>query len=523
MAAKRGKAPPNGEKTRFRSGAQAAEAGRKGGLSSAASRREAAQLSKIAKKIAATPIGNKKNAAALRKLGIETDDATNNAMVAAGVYIAAAGGDMSAVNKWEKWTDDETAHAENPFELPARCISRGFVDFNRQIIPDRTYIARGGRGSGKSSYVSQKIIELIKQNPDLHACVCRKVGGTMRDSVFAQIKWAIGELGLESEFSAKVSPMEIELTSTGQRIYFRGLDDPIKLKSIKPPFGAIGILWVEEADQIDGEEQLRSVRQSVLRGGAATYEFLTYNPPAAARNWMNRFVLVPNPNVVVHTSTYLDVPPEWLGKRFFDDAEFLRQTNETAYRHEYLGEIVGSGTAVFENLDLSEISQETKKTFGFALYGVDWGWYPDPWAYNAVYYDHARRTLYIYDELTRLRTPNRDTADLLIQRGVAETGTLTADSAEPKSCADYRAYGLPCRAAEKGPGSVTAGMKWLQGLDRIVIDPAACPDTAREFAEYEYERDPRTGDVLQGYPDVDNHHIDAVRYATEQIWRQRGT
>ena len=109
-----------------------------------------------------------------------------------------------------------------------------------------------------------------------------------------------------------------------------------------------------------------------------------------------------------------------------------------------------------------------------------------------------------------------------MQRGLTGTDYIIADSAEPKSVGDYRAFGLSCRAAQKGPGSVEAGMKWLQSLAGIVIDPQQCPDTAREFSEYEYERDPRSGEVLPGYPDLNNHHIDAVRYATELIWKRRG-
>lgn len=154
------------------------------------------------------------------------------------------------------------------------------------------------------------------------------------------------------------------------------------------------------------------------------------------------------------------------------------------------------------------------------------GWYPDPWAYNGCSYDAARRTLYIFDEATRRRTSNKDTAAILLEKGVCtdpeKDEMLTADSAEEKSCGDYRAYGLPCRAAEKGPGSVRDSMKWLQSLACIWIDPIACPDTAKEFNEYEYERDAKTGEVLPGYPDVDNHHIDATRYATNRIWKRRG-
>ena len=153
--------------------------------------------------------------------------------------------------------------------------------------------------------------------------------------------------------------------------------------------------------------------------------------------------------------------------------------------------------------------------------GVDWGFYPDPWAFNRMHYDAARRTLYIFGELTRHRTGNAETARLLRQYGVQDTDLITADSAEPKSVADYRSYGLFCRGAVKGPGSVDYSMKWLQALVRIVIDPVRCPDTAKEFTAYEYDRN-KAGEVISGYPDRDNHHIDAVRYGTEPIWKRRG-
>ena len=186
---------------------------------------------------------------------------------------------------------------------------------------------------------------------------------------------------------------------------------------------------------------------------------------------------------------------------------------------------MGNGTQVFENLVLEPIDGKTIRSFDRPLNGVDWGWYPDAWAYNRVQYDAARRTLYIYDELTRWRTANRDTAHLLLARGVGtETGgPLTADSAEPKSCGDYRAEGLPCREAVKGPGSVNQSMKWLQSLNAIIIDPVRCPETAAEFTGYEYLRDARTGEVTNAWPDADNHHIDAVRYALESVWRRRGS
>lgn len=143
------------------------------------------------------------------------------------------------------------------FKIPAVCIGRAFCDINRRIAPNKSYVFEGGRGGLKSSYVSLKIIELLMNKPEMHACVVRKIAGTLRDSVYAQIKWAINELGLNDEFSCKVSPLEIKRKSTGQIIYFRGCDDPIKLKSIKPPFGYIGILWKEEKDQLSGPAEAR--------------------------------------------------------------------------------------------------------------------------------------------------------------------------------------------------------------------------------------------------------------------------
>lgn len=382
-------------------------------------------------------------------------------------------------------------------------------------------VEKGGRGGAKSSYISIEIILLLLQNAACHAVVMRKVGNTLRSSVYAQICWAIGALGLTSRFKCTVSPMECTYIPTGQKVLFFGLDDPGKLKSIKVPFGYIGIGWFEELDQFDGPEQVRNVEQSLFRGGSFSFCFKSFNPPAMARNWANQYVRESKPGRMVHHSTYLTTPEAWLGPRFLADAEHLKKTNETAYLHEYMGEVVGSGTAVFENLQLRTITDQEIKNFDRISSGVDWGWWPDPWAFNRMHYDAGRRTLYIFDELTRHRTSNQDTAALVKAR-IQPDELVIADSAEEKSVSDYRSYGISCRGAEKGPGSVNYSMKWLQSLPTIVIDPDRCPDTAKEFAEYEYERDKQSGEILPGYPDINNHHIDAVRYGTNRIWKRRG-
>lgn len=405
----------------------------------------------------------------------------------------------------------------------SQVISPAFYGIHRQIKAEEIdeAVARGGRGSTKSSWASVEMILLLLKHPDCHGVCFRAVGNTLRDSVYAQICWAITALGLAAKFKCTVSPMECTYRPTGQKILFRGLDDPFKVKSIKVPFGYIGMLWFEELDQYRGPDEIRSVEQSCLRGGPFSFTFKTFNPPASARNWANQYAAEQRGRQTIHHSTYLTTPEDWLGPRFLADAERLKEKNETAYRHEYLGEIVGSGSAVFENLKIEPIPPELVETFDRRLYGVDWGYYPDPWAFNGAYYVPSLRTLYIYDEATARRKSNFDTAGIIWDHGVTGADRITADSAEPKSIGDYRAYGLSCRGATKGPGSVEYSHKWLQSLDCIWIDPKTCPDTAKEFSEYEYARD-KDGEIIDGYPDVDNHHIDAVRYATEDIWRRRG-
>lgn len=383
------------------------------------------------------------------------------------------------------------------------------------------YDLNGGRGSLKSSAVSLLVPPLMIQHKNIHALVLRKVGNTLRDSVFAQYIWAIGELGMADYWEARKTPMELIFKPTGQKIMFRGADDPMKIKSIKVPFGYIGITHFEEKDQFAGRAEIRTILQSTMRGGSMFWNFESYNPPISRDNWANLDSQEIRADRLCHHSTYLEAPPEWLGEQFLAEAEYLKETNEKAYRHEYLGEAVGTGSDVFENVTVREITDDELATFDRIYNGVDWGYFPDPWAFNRVHFDTARRTLYIFDELTANKLGNKETADKLLAHGLTREDRITADSAEPKSVADYNKYGLKCYGAIKGPGSVERSMQWLQGLNEIVIDPKRCPETKREFVGYEYERT-KFGEIMSGYPDHDNHHIDAVRYATEQIWAKAG-
>lgn len=383
------------------------------------------------------------------------------------------------------------------------------------------FVLKGGRGSTKSSFVSVEMILQLIKHPDIHAVVMRKVANTMRTTVFAQYVWAYTALGLYDKFKATVSPMEIIYRPTGQKIMFFGADDPGKIKSIKVPFGYIGLLHMEELDQFAGEEEVRNIEQSVLRGGPVTIEFKSFNPPKTLMNWANKYCLLEKPGQLIHSSDYRSVPREWLGDRFINDAEYLQSVNPSAYEHEYLGIPNGNGGMVFENVTGQTITDEQIKQFDRVYNGLDWGYYPDPWAFNRMHYDAARRKLFIFDELKAQKKGNRETADMLLAHGITYNDRITADSAEPKSVGDYQRFGLNCRGAIKGPGSVEYSMKWLQSLVEIVIDPKRCPNTYKEFTCYEYERT-KDGEIISGYQDANNHHIDACRYGMEQVWRRRG-
>lgn len=402
-------------------------------------------------------------------------------------------------------------------------LGQAFYDLAEDVWEHKHthYDLGGGRGSLKSSCISLMVPPLLIAHPGTHALVLRKVGNTLRDSVYSQYMWAIGELGMAHLWKAQRTPMELIYRPTGQKIMFRGADDPMKIKSIKVPFGYIAVTHFEEKDQFAGREEIRTILQSTMRGGSLFWNFESYNPPLSRDNWANLDALEVRADRLCHKSTYLDAPAEWLGAQFLAEAEYIKETNERAYQHEYLGMPVGTGSEVFDNLEIREISDEEIGRFDRIRRGVDWGYFPDPWAYNEDYFSPAQQALYIFGELSAHRMDNEATANMLKERGLTREDMITADSEDPKSVADYNKYGLKCYGARKGPGSVERSMIWLQSLNKIVIDPRRCPETKAEFVGYQYMRT-KDGAIMSGYPDANNHHIDAVRYSTEDIWQRPG-
>jgi PBSX family phage terminase large subunit len=414
--------------------------------------------------------------------------------------------------------------------LPAKDIASSFTDINRAIDDSdyREYYLEGGRGSTKSSFISEKIIELLENNPRMCAVVLRKVKDTMKDSVFAQLEWAIDTLsetypGLKERYKLTKSPLEITNTRTGQVIYFRGADDYGKIKSLKTPKDMyVGITWYEEFDQFAGMNEVRKINQSLIRGGEDFIQFYSYNTPASSQHFVNIEKIIPKDSRIVHLSDYRAVPKKWLGQAFMDEAMFLKDVNEKLYENEYLGLMTGVGGNVFENVELREITDKEIETFDYIYQGIDWGYFPDPFAWVKCYYNPNTQTIYIYDEYKANRMGNEEVWNNLVEeKKVNGDNLIIADSAEPKSIGDFKMYGACIKGAEKGPGSVDYSMKWLSSRAKIVIDQSRCPETANEFSTYEYDQD-KDGNYISGYVDANNHFIDATRYALNNIWKKKG-
>ena len=336
------------------------------------------------------------------------------------------------------------------------------------------YDLYGGRGSAKSSAVSVEIVYGMMNDAMegklTNAVIFRKYAVTLRESVYEQIQWAIDALEVSCLWEAKVSPLQFVYKPTGQKIIFRGLDKAKKTKSIKSSKGYFKYLWFEELDEFAGIEEIRTVQQSVLRGGSKFVVFKSFNPPISRTNWANKYVDESREDSYRLHTDYTMIPIEWLGQQFVDDAMHLKKTNERAYNHEYLGLPVGLGTNIFELLEIRSISDDEIKTYQSIYQGQDWGWFPDPKAFIRLAYLPNKEQVILLDELGGNKIRNTDMARQIIDKNYDDVRIMCGVD-EEESILDFRDAGLPARKAIVTPGSRKYTFEWLQ-CRTIVIDPA---------------------------------------------------
>lgn len=384
------------------------------------------------------------------------------------------------------------------------------------------YVLKGGRGSAKSTHIGFRIITDIIKYP-VSALVVRKVGNTLSESVYEQLKECISLLGVDSYFAFKVSPLQIVYLPRGNKIIFRGADDPQKIKSLKMAKYPVSILWIEELAEFKTEDEVITIEQSVLRAklpdGLFYSFYYSYNPPKRKQSWVNKKFntqFLPK-NTFVHHSTYLDNPH--ISPQSVEEAEQLKAKDEYKYRWIFLGEPIGNGVVPFGNLEFRRITDEEAESFDNIRQGTDWGYAVDPVAFVRLHYDKTRRRIYFLDEFYGVKKFNNELAAWLKGKGYDRQLTV-ADSAEPKSVSEMRSkYNCNFRGAKKGPGSVEYGETWLDSLDAIIIDPKRTPNTAREFENIDYQTD-KDGEPRAKLEDKNNHTIDAARYALEEDMKQ---
>ncbi|MGN0851844.1 MAG: PBSX family phage terminase large subunit [Kiritimatiellia bacterium] len=373
----------------------------------------------------------------------------------------------------------------------------------------------GGRGAAKSTVAALRCLNALARDPDANIAAFKKHGVEIETSVYAEFGKAITRLNWGDLFKFKTSPYQIEYRPTGQKIFFRGLDDPNKTRSFATLRGYVQVGWFEEYCQYDGQQEIDTVLQSIGRGGPLFQTIATYNPPETRAAWVNVERNKANPDRYVHESSYLDIPPEWLGPAFFSIAERIKRENPDRYRHDYLGEITGTGGEVFRNLEAREITDEEIANFRRKRWGMDFG-QADPTVLVGTNYDANARTLYFFDEWGKPDAFIAEMLDAIENRGLMSTPIIGDEGGGGKGVIkELRAKGVRrIVEAYKPGGSVEKGMRWYRDLARIVIDPKRCPMTWQEFSGYEYDR-LRDGTYRNEYPDRDNHRIDAGRYANE--------
>ena len=394
----------------------------------------------------------------------------------------------------------------------SKAVGKGYKDF---IMCKKRYrVVKGSRGSKKSTTTAQDIILKMTMYPLANTLVVRKTFNSHKDSTWTQLKWAAKNLGLEDDWSFSKSPLEATRKSTGQKILFRGLDDPMSITSITVEHGYLCWAWFEEAFQVMNEDDFNKVDMSIrgqLPDGYYKQITITFNP-WSEKHWLKkRFFDTDDPNILALTTTY--ECNEWLGP---DDKALFEQmkiNNPRRYNIEGLGNWGIAEGLVYENFieqefDYMDIS---KRAGAKTVFGLDFGYTNDPTAFVAAIVDQENKELYIFDEHYQKAMTNEDIANMIKYKGYSKE-TITADSAEPKSIDDIKSKGIyRIKAAKKGKDSILNGIQNIQDY-KIIIHPK-CENFLIEINNYVWSN--KNGIVINKPIDDFNHLMDALRYAME--------
>lgn len=389
-------------------------------------------------------------------------------------------------------------------------VGKGYKTFWN--FKGRYRVVKGSRRSKKSKTMALWTIYNIMKYPNSNILVVRKTFRTLKDSCFTELKWAIKRLGVEQWWEAKESPLEMTYKPTGQKIYFRGLDDPLKITSIAVEVGVLSWMWIEEAYEITSEADFDTLAESMLGDcpeGLFKQITLTFNP-WNEKTWIKkRFFDVPSEDVLAMTTNYKC--NEWLSKEDIKVFDEMKRRNPRRFSVAGLGEWGVTDGLIYENWKEQEFKLEELKNCKSA-FGLDFGYTNDPSAFFVGFLDLENKKLYVWDEFYEKGLSNKKIADLVTSMGYRKE-RITADSAEPKSIDELNTLGLRVSAAKKGKDSILNGVQWIQDLE-IIIHPR-CVNFLTEISNYTWDED-KFGNKLNKPIDDFNHLMDAMRYGLEQ-------
>ena len=378
----------------------------------------------------------------------------------------------------------------------------------------RYLVCKGSRASKKSKTTALRFIYNMMKFPDANTLVIRKTYRTLKDSCFTELKWAVHRLGVDQWWKFTESPLEATYLPTGQKIYFRGLDDPLKVTSVTVDVGCLCWMWIEEAYEIMSEDDFNTLDESI-RGevpeGLFKQIVFTFNP-WNEHHWLKKrfFDAESDPDILVLTTNYMC--NEWLDAADKKVFETMKRKNPRRYKVAGLGDWGIVDGLVYENWTEREFTLEQIKNCKPA-FGLDFGYTNDPSAFFVGFIDIEKKCLYVWDEFYEKRLSNKKIFEKITSMGYRKE-KITADSAEPKSIDELNTLGLRITGAKKGKDSILNGIQWIQDLE-IIIHPR-CINFITEISNYTWDKD-KLGNKLNKPIDDFNHLMDAMRYALEQF------